>query len=50
MPEHKFKRSIDSDVRPWWRTWNDYPDPARDGLLALFGLAVIVIMLWFLLT
>ena len=50
MPDHKFKRSINPDLRPWWRTWNDYPDPMRDGLLALFGISIIAIVFWFLLT
>jgi hypothetical protein len=48
MPDHKFEFSTSPDRRPWWRIWNDYPNPTRDTLLALFGIATIVMMLWFL--
>ena len=50
MPDHKVKISISRDRRPWWRIWNDYPDPIRDALLALFGIVVIAMMTWFLLS
>jgi len=50
MPDHKVKISISRDRRPWWRIWNDYPDPIRDALLALFGIVVIVMVTWFLLS
>jgi len=43
---HKFSTS--PDRRPWWRTWNDYPNPTRDALLALFVIVVIVMVFWFL--
>jgi hypothetical protein len=36
-----------SPLRPWWRTWNDYPNPMRDAILALLGILVIVIVFWF---
>jgi hypothetical protein len=49
MPDHKFKFSDDPDRSPWWRTWNDYPNPTSDALLAL-GIAVIVIVFWFFLS
>jgi hypothetical protein len=48
MPDHKFNFSITPHRRPWWRIWNDYPDPKRDALLALFGIATIAMMFWFL--
>ena len=50
MPDHKVKISISRDRKPWWRIWNDYPDPTRDALLALFGIVVIVMVSWFLLS
>jgi hypothetical protein len=50
MPDHKVKISISRERRPWWRTWNDYPNPTRDALLALFGIAVVVMAFWFLLS
>jgi hypothetical protein len=31
------------------RTWNDYPDPMRDAILALFGTGIIVMVFWLLL-
>jgi len=46
MPDHKFNFSVTRDSRPWWRTWNDYPDPTRDTLLALFAIAIIVMIFW----
>jgi hypothetical protein len=48
MPDHKVKISISRERRPWWRTWNDYPNPMRDAILALLGVVVIVIVFWFL--
>ncbi|HET9686141.1 MAG TPA: hypothetical protein VFP79_03075 [Pseudolabrys sp.] len=50
MPDHKVKISISRDRKPWWHIWNDYPDPTRDALLALFGIVVIVMVSWFLLS
>jgi hypothetical protein len=50
MPDHKVKISISRDRKPWWRIWNEYPDPTRDALLALFGIVVIVMVIWFLLS
>jgi hypothetical protein len=50
MPDHKVKISISRERRPWWRTWNDYPNPTRDALLALFGIAVVVMVFRFLLS
>jgi hypothetical protein len=49
MPDHKVKISISCERIPWWRTWNDYPNPTRDALLALFGIAMVVMVFWFLL-
>jgi hypothetical protein len=49
MPDHKVKISISRERIPWWRTWNDYPNPTRDALLALFGIAMVVMVFWFLL-
>jgi hypothetical protein len=49
MPDHKVKISISREPRRWWRTWIDYPDPTRDAFLALFGIAVIMMVFWFLL-
>jgi hypothetical protein len=46
MPDHKVKISISRDRRPWWRTWNDYPDPTRDAFLALFGIAAIGVLVF----
>jgi hypothetical protein len=47
LPDHKVTISTDRERRPWWRTWNDYPNPMRDGVLALVGIAVIVMVFWF---
>jgi hypothetical protein len=49
MPDHKVKISISREPRRWWRTWIDYPDPTRDAFLALFGIAIIMMVFWFLL-
>ena len=49
MPDHKVKISISRERRPWWRSWNDYPNPTLDAVLALFVIAVIVMVFWFLL-
>ena len=47
MPAHKATFSTDQNhQRPWWRVWNDYPNPIGDALLGLFGIAVIVIVFW----
>jgi len=50
MPDHKASFSTSQDRRPWWRVWNDYANPTLDALLGLFGIAVIVIVFWFLTT
>ena len=47
-PDHRFTFSVSPDSRPWWRIWNDYPNPTRDALVGAFGIAVIVIAFWFL--
>jgi ABC-type uncharacterized transport system substrate-binding protein len=49
MPDHKVKISISRERRPWWRSWNDYPNPTLDAVLALFVIAVIVMVFWVLL-
>ena len=49
MPDHKVKISISRERRPWLRSWNDYPNPTLDAVLALFVIAVIVMVFWFLL-
>ena len=49
MPDHRFKFSTGPDYKSWWRIWNDYPNPTRDALLALFGIAVVGILVWVLL-
>jgi len=46
MPDHKVKISISHERRPWWRTWNDYPNPTRDALFALFCIIVVVFVFW----
>jgi hypothetical protein len=46
MPDHKVKISTSRERRPWWRTWNDYPNPIRDALLALVGIAIVVMVVW----
>jgi hypothetical protein len=48
MPDHKARFSTSQDRRPWWRVWNDYANPTRDALVGAFGIAVIVIVFWFL--
>jgi hypothetical protein len=40
MPDHKVTFSVSPDSRPWWRIWNDYPNPTRDAV------AVMVIAVW----
>jgi len=50
MRDHKVSFSTSQDRRPWWRVWNDYANPTLDALLGLFGIAVIVIVFWFLAT
>jgi len=48
MRDHKI--TITSHERkPWWRSWNDYPNPTLDAVLAVFVVAVIVIVFSFLL-
>src|SRR5262249_7709666 len=47
-PDHKFTFSVSPESRPWWRIWNDYPNPTRDAVVGAFGIAVIVIVFWFL--
>jgi hypothetical protein len=49
MPDHKVTISTNRERRLWWRTWNDYPKPMRDAILALLGIVVIVMVFWFLL-
>ena len=49
MPDHKVNIPISRDRRAWWRTWKDYPNPLLDAFLTLFGIAVVVMALWFLL-
>jgi hypothetical protein len=49
MPDHKITFSTNRDRRPWWRAWIDYPNPTRDALVGVSGIAVIVIAFWFLL-
>jgi hypothetical protein len=49
MPDHQVKIPISRDRKPWWRSWNDYPNPTLDAILALFVIAVIVMVFWFLL-
>jgi hypothetical protein len=34
MPDHKVNLSTSRERRPWWRNWNDYPNPTRDAILA----------------
>ena len=46
---HKVNIATSREQRPWWRTWKDYPDPMLDAFLTLFGIAVVVIVLWLLL-
>jgi hypothetical protein len=48
MPHHKATFSTSPDGRPWWRIWNDYPNPTRDAVSGVFGIAVIVVVFWFL--
>jgi hypothetical protein len=48
LPDHRFTFSVSPDSRRWWRIWNDYPDPTRDAVVGAFGIAVIVIAVWFL--
>ena len=48
MPDHKVNIPISRERRRWWRTWNDYPNPTRDAILALLGIVVIGIVFWFL--
>jgi hypothetical protein len=49
MPDHKVNIPISRDLKPWWRSWNDYPNPTLDAVLALFVIAVTVMVFWFLL-
>jgi hypothetical protein len=49
MTDHKIKIPISRDRKPWWRGWHDYPNPTLDAVLALFVIAVIVIVFWVLL-
>ena len=44
MPDHKVNIPISRDLKPWWRSWNDYPNPTLDAVLALFVIAVIVMV------
>jgi hypothetical protein len=47
MPDHKVTISASRERRPWWRTWNEYPNPTRDAILALVGIAIVIVF-WFL--
>jgi hypothetical protein len=47
-PDHRFTFSVSPDSRPWWRIWNDYPNPTRDAVVGALGIAIIVIAFWFL--
>jgi hypothetical protein len=49
MPDHKVNIPTHREGRPWWRTWKDYPIPMVDAFLTLFGIAVVVVALWYLL-
>jgi hypothetical protein len=46
MPDHKVNSPIRRERSAWWRT---YANPLLDAFLTLFGIAVVVIALWFLL-
>jgi len=46
--DHRFTFSVSPDSTPWWRIWNDYPNPTRDAVVGAFGIAIIVIAVWFL--
>jgi len=48
QPDHKITFSSDADHSPWWRAWIEYPNPTRDAVVGIFGIAVIVIVFWFL--
>ena len=42
MAGHKFTFSMSPERSARWRIWNEYPNPMRDALLAVSGIAVIV--------
>jgi hypothetical protein len=42
------RRKLFGVAAPWWRTWNDYPNPMRDAILALLAIVIIAIVFWFL--
>lgn len=48
MPHHKVTIQTGRERRAWWRVWNDYPNPTRDALLSLFGIAIVVMLFLFL--
>jgi hypothetical protein len=49
VPDHKVNIPVGLERRAWRRARKDYPNPLLDAFLTLFGIAVVVIALWFLL-
>jgi hypothetical protein len=43
---HSFKTTNEPRKLPWWRRLNDFPNPTLDALLTLFGVMVIVAVIY----
>jgi hypothetical protein len=47
---HGTRESSSPRKLPWWKRWNEFPNPTLDALLAVFGLAVILAVLIYVIT
>lgn len=47
---HGFRASSTPRRLPWWRRWNEFPNPTLDALLAVFGLTVIIAVIIYILS
>jgi hypothetical protein len=43
---HSFKTTNEPRKLPWWGRLNDFPNPTLDALLTLFGVMVIVAVIY----
>ena len=43
---HSFKTTNEPRKLPWWRRLNDFPNPTLDALRTLFGMMVIVAVIY----
>jgi hypothetical protein len=43
---HSFKTTNEPRKLPWWRRLNDFPNPTLDALRTLFGVMVIIAVIY----